>query len=97
MKGKKKVSEKERLAYEAYVDGFQRLEINKDAKIKCWEFMKCNPNVYVHCPAFLKSAGRRCWLVAGSVESSMFRCKVSGQDRNCKECEFYKKVKRGEL
>lgn len=96
MKNKNRSKECE-LAFQTYVQEFSRFEVHKNSRIKCWEFMKCSPNVRENCPAFLKSAGRRCWLIAGTIEGNAAKCAFTGKERDCKKCDFYKKVKRGEI
>lgn len=71
------------------------LRLTKPKKT-CWEYRKCN---YTKCPARLQSAGRRCWLVAGSLSGSKVFCQIltSNFIDSCKKCDFYLKVRKGTI
>ena len=59
----------------------------------CWQFMGCPKDVLSRCPAFERRAGRRCWLVAGTLSGGAPYCIFCGQMKSCKECRFYLKIK----
>ncbi|MCG6552909.1 MAG: hypothetical protein L7F77_11310 [Candidatus Magnetominusculus sp. LBB02] len=63
-------------------------------KQQCWEFMGCGQEVN-NCMSFIRSAGRRCWLVSGSFAGSCSSCAALSSIDNCTECEFYIGVKKG--
>jgi len=67
------------------------------AKIQCWEFMKCGHERDSLCPVVEQSAGRRCWLVAGTLNGGKPEGSNARKISNCKECNFYKKIKKGEI
>lgn len=94
---KKKVPCPATIAFEAFSKAFQNFEGSKTERMKCWEFFECQRDKDGHCSAFTKSAGRRCWLVAGTLSGSEPECELAKTINSCKECEFYKKIKKGEL
>lgn len=61
----------------------------ENSKMKCWDFNKCDTAV--------QSSGRRCWLVAGTLNGSAPTSKLltGFKVRHCRECDFYQKVKGG--
>jgi len=67
------------------------------AKVQCWEFMKCGHEKDKKCPAVVQSVGRSCWLVAGTLCGGIVQGDHAQKLKNCKECQFYIKVKKGEL
>ena len=67
------------------------------AKIQCWEFMKCGREKDSSCPAVLQYAGRSCWLVAGTLCGGEAEGVNAARIQNCKLCDFYIKIKKGEL
>ncbi|MBF0592485.1 MAG: hypothetical protein HQL02_10405 [Nitrospirae bacterium] len=64
-------------------------------EMPCWQYMKCSMESKHTCDAVNKKAGRRCWLVVGSLSGIKERCK--NKFENCKDCDFYIKVKNGEI
>ncbi|KWT85376.1 two-CW domain-containing protein [Candidatus Magnetominusculus xianensis] len=90
------------MAFEAFAKAFEGFEQVKVERTKCWEYFKCGlDKVGLHrsgqCSAFTKSAGRRCWLVAGTLSGTEPECEIAQSLKSCKECEFYQKVKKGEI
>ncbi len=84
-------------AFDAFIKSFKEFETTKIERIKCWEFMNCNQAQCRICPAYTKSAGRRCWLVAGTLSGTKPECTHCKMIASCKECEFYQKIKKGEI
>jgi hypothetical protein len=84
-------------AFDAFTKAFQEFEDAKTERVKCWQFMKCGREVQNRCAAFTKSAGRRCWLVAGTLSGGAPQCEFAKELSSCKECDFYKKIKKGEV
>lgn len=66
-------------------------------KIMCWEHMQCNREKDASCPAVVEMAGRTCWLVAGTMCGGEVQGEAAQKIGNCRECEFYKKVKAREI
>ncbi|MCI4627180.1 MAG: hypothetical protein L3V56_14640 [Candidatus Magnetoovum sp. WYHC-5] len=74
---------------------FKNAENNLSHKrMKCWEYRNCK---HTNCPVRTQAAGRRCWLVAGTLSGKRAQCQLltSGNIDNCKNCDFYKKIKKG--
>lgn len=67
-------------------------------KIKCWEYMKCgrDKDATIKCPAY-PNFGRICWVVAGTFCEGKVQGTFAQKYRNCKKCEFYKKVTNKEI
>jgi len=65
----------------------------KAQREQCWQAMNCPKDVFPRCPAFRHKAGRRCWLVAGTLSGSKPFCTYCNQAKSCKECRFYIKIK----
>jgi hypothetical protein len=65
--------------------------------MNCWEFKNCGRDKDGSCPAVSENAGRTCWLVAGTLCGGKVQGTSAQKDGNCRECEFYKKVKAHEL
>lgn len=63
--------------------------------VNCWEFMKCENHNQVSCSAFLQKAGRKCWLVAGTLCGGAVQCLTAQKLGSCKVCAFYQNVKAG--
>ncbi|MBF0342808.1 MAG: hypothetical protein HQL06_01125 [Nitrospirae bacterium] len=84
-------------AFEAFNKVFKEFEETKVERIKCWEYFNCERAKNGCCSAYTKSAGRRCWLVAGTLSGGEPDCPRAKALKSCKECEFYKKIKRGEF
>lgn len=98
MKGKKKTQKTVAdEAFEAFIKSFQEFDSVKTERIKCWEYMKCDTQICQNCPAYTKLAGRRCWLVAGTLSGSRSECVYCKNISSCKECDFYIKVKKGKI
>ena len=66
-------------------------------KKQCWEFLKCGHEKTNSCRAVVQHAGRSCWLVAGTLCGGAVQGDSAQKLGNCKICEFYIKVKKGEL
>ncbi len=64
-------------------------------KLQCWEFKKCGHEKNSSCPAVVQAAGRSCWLVAGTLCGGQVQGEFAKKIANCKECDFYKKIKLG--
>jgi len=62
---------------------------------RCWEFKKCGRERDRSCPAVLEDAGRRCWLVAGTLCGGKVQGDYAAKIGNCKQCDFYVKLKAG--
>ncbi len=65
-------------------------------KTKCWEFNKCGVekaegSVGMRCPAY-PNYGRICWAVAGTFCGKRVSGAIAQKLRDCRKCEFYKKV-----
>ncbi|MBI5847458.1 MAG: hypothetical protein HZB31_05820 [Nitrospirae bacterium] len=67
------------------------------ARAQCWDFMKCGRDRDKSCPAVVQSAGRSCWLVAGTLCGGVVQGDHAQKIASCKECNFYTKVKAGEI
>lgn len=82
-----------------FIAAFDEYNIAKEKRMQCWDFMKCSPEEYNKCTAYTQSAGRRCWLVAGSLNGGRPSCAMNKKQRNitCKECKFYHKIKAGQI
>ena len=65
--------------------------------VQCWEFKNCNREKDQSCPAFTEDAGRTCWLVAGTLCGGSVQGTAAQKLGNCKDCDFYKKVKAREI
>ena len=63
------------------------------AKIQCWDFKKCGRERDKSCPAVIQSAGRMCWLVAGTLCGGKAQGIHAQTIGNCKSCDFYTQVK----
>ena len=63
------------------------------AKIQCWDFKKCGRDKDKSCPAVVQSAGRMCWLVAGTLCGGKVQGTHAEKIGNCKSCDFYGQVK----
>lgn len=61
-----------------------------DMNIDCWDFKNCPQDRKKGCLAFSEEAGKKCWLVTGTmcggVEQKDMRTKIA----KCRACEFYK-------
>jgi hypothetical protein len=84
-------------AFDAFTKAFKEFEEAKTERVKCWEFMNCSREQQTRCAAYTKSAGRRCWLVAGTLSGGAPECEFAKTLSSCKECVFYKKIKKGEV
>ncbi|KJR43216.1 two component signal transduction response regulator [Candidatus Magnetoovum chiemensis] len=84
-------------AFRAFSKIYDDYYTARKKKVECWEFMNCGYNSYSKCDAYTKKAGRRCWLVAGSLSGSNPCCiKVKTKEfSSCKECGFFSKIKKG--
>jgi len=67
------------------------------AKLQCWEFKKCGQDRNASCPAVVQSAGRSCWLVAGTLCGGVVQGDYARKISNCKDCDYYIKVKMGQV
>ena len=63
------------------------------AKIQCWDFKKCGRDKDKSCPAVVQSAGRMCWLVAGTLCGGKVQGTHAQIIGNCKGSDFYSQVK----
>ncbi|MBF0566191.1 MAG: response regulator [Nitrospirae bacterium] len=45
------------------------------------------------CPAVVRNAEHKCWLVAGTLSGSGNPAKCAQEVRNCRDCSYYKSVK----
>jgi hypothetical protein len=59
-------------------------------KVNCWEFMGCKEDKTKKCPAFIKNAGKVCWLVAGAMGNDKPRCVFFEELGDCTKCDFYR-------
>jgi len=66
-------------------------------KIRCWEYMKCGQEKTMACPAYTQSAGRICWKVAGTMCEGCVQGTSAKKLGDCTKCDFYQKVKAGEI
>lgn len=89
----KKILESFNKFYEIMDDRYD----NKPKRRNCWQYMNCPPDVQKECDALIKKAGRRCWLVAGSLSGNTKQCLFNQRGIHCKSCNFYIKVKKGEI
>jgi hypothetical protein len=62
------------------------------AKVRCWEFMECPPEIYKFCPAHILRAGRKCWFVAGTFCGSKVRGINALKLTSCEDCKFYQHI-----
>ncbi|MBF0565474.1 MAG: hypothetical protein HQK89_09545 [Nitrospirae bacterium] len=69
---------------------FLETNTDEDKRRKCWEFMSCSDH---SCPAIIQSAGRRCWLIAGTFSGRKAVCRHARQIDSCTTCPFYIYVK----
>ncbi len=60
-------------------------------RTNCWEFKKCGKDETSECPAF-PTAGRICYLVAGTMCGGKVQGMYALKIDNCRECDFYKAV-----
>jgi methyl-accepting chemotaxis protein len=63
------------------------------ARMQCWEFKGCGRENNGSCPAATEGAGRSCWLVAGTMCGGAVQGTAAQKLGNCRDCDFYKKVK----
>ncbi|KJU83909.1 two component signal transduction response regulator [Candidatus Magnetobacterium bavaricum] len=91
---------------QVFLDAFKAFNRLADAylfkglkKIQCWEYMKCGKDLTSACEVITQNAGRHCWLVVGSASTSKVaeKCNDSFRKKSCKNCDFYLKVKKGEI
>jgi signal transduction histidine kinase len=65
-------------------------------RIQCWEMVPCGveraEDAWRKCPAY-PVYGRICWSVAGSFADETSRCAHSGKIGDCRNCEFYDRVR----
>lgn len=67
-------------------------------KMQCWEFKGCGRDKGgSSCPAVKENAGRTCWLVAGTMCGGAVQGTAAQKIGNCRNCDFYKKVKAREI
>lgn len=63
---------------------------DSNMSIDCWDFKNCPQDRKNDCLAFIQRAGKKCWLVTGTmcggVEQKDMRAKIA----KCRACEFYK-------
>lgn len=64
---------------------------------RCWDFMHCGAERDKSCLVVEQEAGRTCWLVAGTLCGGEVVCGHAKEIDSCKSCDFYKKVKSGEI
>lgn len=96
--GRKKLLDTIHSALESFhraVHEFRKPKL-KEEGIKCWEYFQCGQEITKECPAVTKSAGRKCWLVAGTFCGTRPKSQRALELRNCKACEFYQLVHREE-
>jgi len=55
--------------------------------------MKCGHDKTAGCPAVIQSAGRSCWLVAGTLCGGKPQGTFAKMLASCMECEFFMKIK----
>jgi methyl-accepting chemotaxis protein len=67
------------------------------AKTMCWEYMNCDREKDNSCPAVTELAGRNCWLVAGTMCGGTVQGTAAKKIGNCRQCDFYQKVKAREI
>lgn len=67
------------------------------SKVMCWDYKKCDREKNISCPAVVQSAGRACWLVAGTLCGGKIQGGHAEKIGNCKICDFYTNVKAGRL
>ncbi|MDA8083626.1 MAG: hypothetical protein M0024_08225 [Nitrospiraceae bacterium] len=65
--------------------------------VQCWDFMKCSNQVKLSCPAFIQNSGRKCWLVAGTLCGGTVQGDHAQKLPSCKLCDFWKKIKSGDI
>ncbi len=58
--------------------------------MNCWEFKKCESKE--DCPAYVKRAGKVCWIVAGTMCGGEVQGTFAKKIRTCIECDFYKYI-----
>ena len=63
----------------------------------CWEYKKCGRDTDRSCPAVTQNAGRACWLVAGTMCGGEVQGSAAQKLGNCRDCDFYSKVKAREV
>lgn len=61
------------------------------ASTNCWEYKNCGKTST--CPAHSEGAGRACWLVAGTMCGGAVQGTAAQKLGNCRNCDFYQKVK----
>ncbi|MBF0466902.1 MAG: hypothetical protein HQK88_07435 [Nitrospirae bacterium] len=84
-------------AFEAFSKALEEFDEVRAERKNCWEYYDCGVEKSRKCSAFTKSAGRRCWLVVGTLSGSEPECERAKQLKSCKECTFYQKIKKGEI
>jgi hypothetical protein len=63
------------------------------AHLNCWEFYHCPEERHLACSAFTQGAGRRCWLVAGTLCGGKVQSAFAKMIGGCQKCDFYLQVK----
>ncbi|QWR77366.1 hypothetical protein [Candidatus Magnetomonas plexicatena] len=81
-----------RMAIEWLESAFTNWSKEKAEQKSCWQVIGCPFNIRCKCPAFVNRAGRRCWLVAGTMGENPF-CTHLTKLKDCTECSFYIEIK----
>jgi len=63
----------------------------------CWDFYHCPPERRQTCSAFKQNAGRKCWLVAGTLCGGSIQSAYAMKIGGCQKCEFYMKVMKRQI
>ncbi|MBF0466378.1 MAG: hypothetical protein HQK88_06390 [Nitrospirae bacterium] len=84
-------------AFKNFCKACNSLDVALQVGQNCWEFFNCGMEKAGPCPAFARSSGRKCWLVAGTLCGSEPEGIMAKNKNTCKECPFYQKIKSGAL
>ena len=69
----------------------------KSLQMNCWEFYHCPVERQLLCPAFTLSAGRACWLIAGTLCGGTMQGGNAKRLGRCHLCDFYSQVSAGKV
>ena len=60
--------------------------------MNCWEYMNCQKEVYVACPAY-PDRGLDCWKMTGTrcAQGKYVMASLSEKIEYCRKCDFYQK------
>ncbi len=56
----------------------------------CWDFKKCPEDRKKICPALIQNAGKKCWIVTGTMCGGVKQGSMTEKLDKCHACEFFK-------